>query len=416
MIQAFYTGISGIKSNQTSIDLITDNLANTSTIGFREYDSEFSSMFEESLNMSSGMYDSIGVGVKFNATTMSTATGNIILSDRSTDIAIMNNGWFGIQNGDDNLYTRAGNFTFDRDSDLVTSDGHFVLGTMGNNISEDGILTSIVPEVPLGDIDTQEKLRFPKNITYLPEPSTTATYIGNIGSDANVMTMGAGVVDSQNNKNNLKIDFTKSVPQALPGVQWDVVATTQNLEGTTVYDTKTGVVSFDDRGALISSTLSTIDNNGTEVTIDLGTGFEGVVSIDTMPLSLSSSSNGTMGGDLSGYSIDKNGEIIATFSNGLQSSVGRVAIFHFGNEQGLERASGARFAQTSNSGDAFFYKDENGQNIIGTDLQNFYLEGSNVSMTTGLTDLIVHQRAFTANSKLITTSDEMMQKALAMDA
>jgi len=352
------------------------------------------------------------------ASTMIRDQGVIQISDQSTDLAIVGNGWFGISGGDnaDTMYTRAGNFTFDVDSDLVTPDGHYVLGTMGGNISDDGVLTSIMAEVPLGEVTAQEKLRFPKTLTYPPEPTTNAKFLGNIGSDDEVRTIGAGVVDPENNKNHLRLPFTKSVPQVLPGSQWDVVATTQTLDGNTIYDTQTGVANFDAQGALISTSLTTIDNNGAPVTIDLGSGYDGVVAISNLDITASSMADGTQGGDLRGYSVNKNAEVIATFTNGLQSSVGRIAVYHFRNEQGLDRASGARFFEGSNSGSPIFYKDASGQNIIGTDITNFNLEGSNVQMTTGLTDLILFQRAFDANSKSITTADQMMQKALQMDA
>ncbi|MCD6172764.1 MAG: flagellar hook protein FlgE, partial [Sulfurimonas sp.] len=120
--------------------------------------------------------------------------------------------------------------------------------------------------------------------------------------------------------------------------------------------------------------------------------------------------------DLEGYAINKNAEIIATFTNGIQSIVGKIAIYHFQNDQGLERLNGTKFAQGSNSGEAIFYKDATGQNIIGSDIVNFKLEGSNIDITYGMTELIILQRSFDANSKSITTADEMMQKALNMDA
>jgi len=416
MTQAFYTGISGLKSNQTSIDILSNNLSNISTVGYRGYNVEFASLFEESLKTASSSSNSVGVGVRSQASSMNRDQGSIQLSDKSTDLAIVGNGWFGIQGESDPMYTRAGNFTFDRDSDLVTSDGYYVLGTKGGNISDDGVFTGILSEVPLGDVATQEKLRFPKTLTYPPEPSTTAKFIGNLGTDDEIRTIGAGVVDPQNNKNHLKLSFTKTVPQVLPGSQWDVVATTQTLDGETIYDTKTGIASFDSSGALQSSTLTSIDNNGAQVAIDLGSGFDGVISVSNTPISASSLSDGTIGGDLEGYSVNKNAEVIATFTNGLQSSVGRIAVYHFGNEQGLERANGTRFLETDNSGKAIFYKDASGQNIIGTDITNFNLEGSNVQMSVGLTDLIIYQRAYDANSKSITTADQMMQKALQMDA
>ncbi len=417
MTQAFYTGISGLKSNQTAIDVVSDNIANISTVGFRGSNTEFASLFEESLHTvasSSSTASSLGIGSRVNATSMLEANGELLLTDKNTDLSISGDGWFGVKS-DEVFYTRAGDFVFDENSDLVTLDGLYVLGTMANNINDE-VLTKVVPETLLGDIQNQESLRFPKSLVYPPEPTTKTSFYGNLGIEDDVRTFGATAVDSQNNKNNLKLVFTKSKIQDPPGMQWDVVATTQSLDGETTYDTKKGVASFDAQGALISTTLTTIDNNGTSVNIDLGEGYVGIVSTNSPVKPGSSTSNGTIGGDLVGYEININAEVIATFTNGMQSSVGKIALYHFQNDQGLDRVTGTRYQSSANSGDAIFFKDENGQNILGSDVMNYRLENSNILMTESLTQLIVLQRSFDANSKSITAADEMMQKALSMDA
>jgi len=417
MTQAFYTGLSGLKSTSYGIDVISDNLANVNTVGFRGSDYEFSSLFETSMStVKQSTSDTIGIGTTLQATPMTASTGSFLLTDRSTDLAILGDGWFGVEGEGAPLYTRNGAFTFDENDDLVTTDGYYVLGTMGGNINDE-TLTAQLTEVPLADVNQQEKLRFPKTLTYPPEPSTEAQFMGNIGTDAEIRTMSASVVDPNGVKNELKLEFTMIDPQTPPGTQWNVKATTQDInDATVIYDTKEGIVTFDESGALVSSTLTTIDNNGAPVAIDLGTGFGGVVAISNVDITTSSLADGTIGGDLRGYDINKNGEVIATFTNGMQSSVGKIAVYHFQNDQGLNRVSGTYFSSSSNSGDPIFYKDADGNNITGTDMTNFKLEGSNVDMTIGLTDLIILQRSYDANSKSITTADEMMQKALNMDA
>jgi len=418
VIQAFYTGISGLKTYSAGIDVVSDNLANINTVGYRGYNAEFASMFENSLaSANAGIIDSsIGIGTQLKTTAMIQTNGSLLLSDKSTDMAIDGDGWFGVQGDGNPIYTRDGSFTFDANDDLVTIDGLHVLGTMGNNISDDDVLTGTLSEITLGDVNAQEKLRFPKSLTYPPEATTTAKFLANIGVDPEVRTVGASVVDSQSNKNHLRLEFTKDPIQNPPGSQWSIVATTQSLDGTTVYDTQTGSVEFDAAGALVSHTMTTIDNNGTQVSIDLGSGYDGIVSINIPVVPGSSIANGTIGGELQGYAINENAEVIATFTNGMQSSVGKIALFHFQNDQGLERLNGSRFQESSNSGSPIFFTDENGQNIIGAEVVNFKLEGSNYGMTGGLTELIIYQRAYDANSKSISTADEMMQKALNMDA
>lgn len=415
MTQAFYTGISGIKSSSMGIDVLTDNMSNIDTVGYRGYTTEFTSLFEAALTGSKnlGSVDStVGIGSRIQATSMVKDAGSLLLSDLNTDLAISGNGWFGIQGIDETYYTRAGDFSFDQNNDLVTRDGLYVLGTKANNIQGDE-LTSVVGETPLGDISTQEKLTFPKYLTYPAEPTQNVDFYGNLGLDDAQRTFSTAVVDSQNNKNSLELVFNKSEIQTPPGVSWDVEAKTVSPDGLTVYDTQNGVAQFDAQGSLLSTTLSTIDNNGTTINMNLGESNIGIIATNGV-ISASSTADGTVGGDLVGYEVNKNAEVIATFTNGMQSSMGKIAVFHFQNEQGLNRISGTRYTQSNNSGEALFYKDENGQNIIGTDVINYRLENSNVLSTTALTELIILQKSFDANSKCISTADQMMQKALNM--
>jgi len=418
MTQAFYTGIIGLQSHQTAIDIVSDNLANIDTPGFRGNSAEFSSMFEKVLNTTGQTNSgrSYGLGVDVNATVMNLNQGSLFISDRNTDLAIDGDGWFGIYGNGDTQYTRAGNFTFDANSDLVTADdAYFVLGTMGNNINN-GVLTNVINDLPLNDVKSQEKLNFPNTLLYPVEPTTKATFIGNLGTGDGPVNVSAAILDSQADRNQLKLSFTKSELQNASGISWDVTATTQSLDGETVYDTTTGIVEFDERGAMSTNTLGSIDNNGTSVAIDLGAGFTGITAIANIDASLSSSSNGLPAGDLLGYEINKNAEVVASFSNGRFSSVGKVALFHFQNDQGLERVTGTRYLVSPNSGEALFFKDANGNTLLGAKVVNFKTEGSNVEMERGLTELIILQRSYDANSKSITTADQMMQKALSMDA
>ena len=418
MTQAFYTGLTGLRSNQTAIDVTSDNIANVSTTGFRANRVEFSSLFEDavtSLNTSS-KNDSIGIGTSIGSTQMIQETGALKLTEKSTDLAINGNGWFGVQNNDgQTLYTRAGDFVFDKNSDLTTNEGMYVLGTMSGNI-EGTTLTKAVPQTQLGDISTQETLRFPKTLDYPSVATTKTKFTGSLDvkEDAKNIFVSS-VIDSQNNKNSLKLEFTQSTPQVLPGMQWDVVASTISPDGQTVYDTKNAQALFDAKGAIISTTLSTINNNGSDVKIDLGNNFDGVISNNSQQ-PMVSNSDGIRAGNLVGYDINSDAEVIATFSNGEQSSVGKIALFHFQNNQGLTQVSSTSYSSSSNSGEALFFKDEQGNSIYGTDVLNYTLEDSNVALSQSLTELIVFQRSFDSNSKVLSTADEMMQKALDMDA
>ena len=417
MTQAFYTGLSGIKSTQTSIDVTSDNIANVNTVGYREYSVEFSSLFEDMVTASndSGIINSsIGFGSQVQGTSMSQAQGTLAITERSSDLAILGDGWFGVS-GEEVMYTRAGDFTFDVNSSLVTTGGANVLGTMGKNIT-DGVLTSTLTEIPLGSVKAQEPLTFPTTLEYPVQPTSNVSFYANLGDKGVTTKIGSSAIDAQNKINNLEVEFTKSAVQVTPGSQWDVIATTKSLDGETIYDTQSGVLSFDDSGALISSTLGTIDNNGATVNIDFGSGYTGIMATSGEPTSGSSRSDGTSAGDLVGYDVNTYGDVIATFDNGMQSSVGKIAVYHFQNDQGLNRAGASSYTQSPDSGEPLFFQDANGKNIIGTEIANYRLENSNVKMEVALTELIIYQRSFDSSSKIITTADEMLKKAIDMGA
>ena len=418
MTQAFYTGLTGLRANQTAIDVTSNNIANISTTGFRGNRVEFSSIFEEAINSvsTSSVNNSIGIGTVVNSTQMISDVGGLKLTENSTDLAIDGDGWFGVKNSNNQtLYTRAGNFIFDKNSDLTTNDGMYILGTMSGNI-EGTTLTKVVEQTQLGDITTQESLRFPKTLTYPSVATQNSKFSGSLHmneGDKNIFV--SSIIDAQNNKNSLRLEFTKAVPQILPGMQWDIVASTMSPDGQTIYDTKNAVALFDEQGAMLSNTFTTIDNNGSEVKIDLGSEFNGVISNNSMQ-PMVSNSDGMSAGNLVGYNVNSNAEVIATFTNGEQSSVGRIALFHFQNNQGLEQISSTKYSSSSNSGEAVFLKDDEGNSIFGTDVLNYTLEDSNVLLSNSLTELILLQRSFDSNSKVISTADQMMQKALDMDA
>jgi len=415
MTQAFYSGITGLQTNSSGINVLTDNISNINTPGYRGYSAEFASLFGENINTGTqNQTNSIGLGSRLQSTSMIQKNGSLLLSDRSTDLAINGNGWFGVKGAGKPIYTRDGSFTFDKNADLVTTDGLYVLGTIGGNISADNTLTKVLDQVNLTDVKNQTKLRFPKSLKFPSVPTSKAKFIANIGVDPVERTISAAVVDSKSVKNQLKLTFTKNPVQNPPGSQWNVQATVTSPDGQTTYDTKQGTVNFDFKGALTSTSLTTIDNNGTPVTMNLGTGFDGITSINRPVESGSTLVDGTIGGELEGYAINQNAEVIATFTNGRQSSVGKIALYHFRNEQGLDRLSGTRFQQSANSGDPIFFKDATGNNIIGANVVNFKLEGSNYDLTNGLTELIILQRAYDANSKSIAAADQMIQKALSM--
>ena len=419
MIQSIYAGVSSLQSFQTGIDVLANNIANVNTVGFKGSSTEFSNLFEKAVNTSGNAITSMqsGLGVQVNTTALDLSLGSYYQSDNITDLAIAgDDGWFGLTGpNNQEFFTRAGNFRFDpystdglqTDTRLINPDGFLVTGTLANNTTS-GILSPVTDFLDLGSVESQEALIFPNELTFPVIPSTQADFFGNLGIENIQQVVSAEVISPQSERNNLQLIFSQSTIQPATGINWDVLATTQTADGSTIYDTQTGLVSFDGSGALVSSTLGPLDNNGATVTPNLGSGLSGLISNSGPTVASSATVDGTLAGELINYSVNRNGDVISTFTNGAQSIVGKVAIYHFQNDQGLEAVSGNKFRASQNSGQPIFYTQDNGQLLSGT------LENSNVRLDTALTELIIMQRSYDAASKTITTGDEMLKNALQM--
>ena len=422
MLQSIYAGISGLQSFQTGIDVVSNNIANVNTVGFRGSSTEFSNLFDMEVASSSATTTrQLGLGTQVSAISLDLSAGEFYQTENTTDLAIIgDDGWFGLTGlGSDNYYTRAGNFNFEpynssatqTDLRLTNPEGLLVTGTLANN-TNNGVLSPVVDflDLDLGNVASQEPLSFPADLSFPVVPSTQADFFGNLGLEDVPQVISAPVISPKSDRNNLRLEFVQTTPQPASGISWDILATTQSADGSIIYDTQTGLATFDESGALLSSTLPPLNNDGAQVVANLGQGFSGLQSNSGPSVVTSSTVDGTLSGELTNYSVNRNGEVISTFTNGEQSVVGRVAIYHFQNDQGLEAVSGNSFRATDNSGKAIFYDTNNGELLSGT------LENSNVSLDTALTELIILQRSYDAASKTIVTGDEMLKNALNMGA
>lgn len=443
MMQGFYASITGMQTNQYGLDVIADNLANVETVGFKSSSTEFADLFSKviSSNASTPTYDEIGYGTKLSATNFDFSQGTLMPTDNQYDLAIDGNGWFAVTGLNNQTYfTRDGQFHFDvvqaedgvvtsSASRLVDPSGMIVQGTMGNNFVFDPnydygdlksngnagayVLTETVNDIAIGGTGSQGPMTFPSRLAYPAVPTTQANFSGNIGTEDATRTMSGYLTAANGEKNGIKLTFTKSEIQPETGIAWDVMAAVTSKDGSVLYDTQYGNATFDERGALINYTMPAIDNNGIAVTIDLGSGFSGITS-NQNALSSSFQADGLDQGLLQKYTVEANGLILAEFSNGRQSAIGKIPVFHFQNNQGLNREGGTYYVETSNSGQPKFWTDGDGKYIAGAYIRSGYLEASNVRTEVGMTDMIITQRAYQANSKIITVVDEMIQKALAM--
>ncbi len=440
MNSSFFNGISGIKSQQFGIDVLANNTTGVNTPGFKASTPEFSNIFSSQLQNSYLNPTSNDIGLGSTAQTVVTdfKQGAIVATESKYDLAINGKGWFGVvdQNGD-KFYTKAGAFQRDRDGFLVDNEGNFVTGTSANNIVNGVVVDNPKQDIIYGPVDNQTNIQIPDELIIPASPTTEVKFTGGLNSDivtkfsaltkkeeevANIEIYRTNIIDNNGDENSLEVTFTKVVPQASTGIQWNAKAIVTDKDKNPI-SIQEGQISFNDRGAIISNELTSIDNNGSQVSLNFGTfydpnipnsGFDGLVSLSGFEGQRATTKDGNLQGNLRDYGFNDNGTIIAYFDNGQTIPISKIAVYNFQNEGGLEQANPVYFKESVNSGKARFLTDRDGNLLQGSAISNNKLEMSNVDLTSTLTELLIIQKAFDASAKSITTSDQLIQNAINM--
>lgn len=419
MNRAFYNGISGSKSYQYGIDTIGNNIANINTNGYKANVPQFAELFTDKVasikNSDTPVQSDQGFGVRANSSAIDLSQGNIQKTDRSLDLAIMGEGWFGLSNeGTDGInFTRNGSFAYNKDGDLVSPDGGYLMGTLSKELNN-GKLNTIVDYMPLNGVDTQEPMKLPQNLLLGAVPTKNVSIHGNLGVEGVTQRYSTEIYTKAGDKRDLLIRIEKDLKQKEGESKWKMFVSIKDKEGKTLFKAKPEPLIFDGNGAIKTFTPPTIDNEGTKIKLSLGGDFNGLVALGGNFIGKDIVKDGTSKGNLLDYHLNQDGHLIANFDNGRASVVGKVAIYHFQNDQGLAKLGGNHFVQTANSGKPIFYQNEKGENIIGSKLAPYAVERANTSAATALTNLIIMQKAFDANAKCITTGDQLIQAALKM--
>lgn len=386
MLRSLFSGISGLRSHQTMLDVTGNNIANVNTTGFKSSQVQFQDTLSQVLTNAGAAQDGvggtnpaqIGLGVRVAGVTTNFTQGASQVTGRSTDMMIQGDGFFVVRKGNETYYTRAGSFDFDSTGQMVLpGEGALVQGWMAVN----GVIDT---NGPLSD------LKVPAGSVMGAVASSSATYAGNLDSaaaDGTVLNRTIDLYDATGASRTLTLTFTKAA------TGWSVAAG----DGTaTVASTP---VTFAANGRITSPTSLTVGG----VAVDLST-LTGYAGLDTVK---ATTQDGQAAGTLQSFALGADGTITGSFSNGLKQVIGRIALGAFTNPAGLEKAGGSLFRTTVNSGDP----------AIGTagtggrgSLAGGALEMSNVDLSSEFTSLIVAQRGFQANSRVITTSDEVLQE------
>jgi flagellar hook protein FlgE len=344
----------------------------------------------------------VGLGVKVGGINTNFAQGSSQSTGRATDLAIQGDGFFAVRQGNENVYTRAGSFNFDQTGTLVTSSGAVVQGWLAQNgaINANGALQDI--RLPIGQTLPPKQtanVRFGGNLPAVPF---------NAASPATI-TPGVSIYDAQGAVVKIALAFTQTDDN-----RWSVVATAPDPAGgpdvelgTTDLAWDPTTASFDvDQLVLDGAALAGVGTFNGPVTLALGTPNEPMTQY-AGPSSLAALEQDGAGiGSLQSFSISPDGTVVGVFSNGQNEPVGQIALANFANPGGLEKVGGSNYRPTVNSGLV-----QTG--VAGTGgrgmLSGGTLEMSNVDLAQEFTNLIVAQRGFQANSRVISASDELLQ-------
>jgi len=385
MLRSLYSGISGLRSHQTMLDVTANNIANVNTVAFKASSTQFEDTLSQLIKGASSPQGNvggtnpaqIGLGVKVAGISTNFGQGSTQATGRALDVMISGDGFFITSSGGQTAYTRAGSLNFDPNGRLVTPDGAIIQGWSANN----GVIDT---GGPVGDV------MLPKNAVSPAVATTTAKVGGNLPGDAatgTVLSRDTTVYDATGNATQLTINFTKTA------AGWDASYT----DPVTSAVTTTNMVFTN--GKLTSGT--SLAAGAVAVDLTDATGYAGLTTASI------TDQNGRDAGTLQSYTLSPNGTLVGSFSNGASQSIGQIALATFVNPGGLEKAGSSSYTSTFNSGAAQI--GVAGQSGMGA-LDSGALEMSNVDLSQEFTNLIVAQRGFQANARIITTSDQVLQE------
>jgi len=426
MLTSLYTGISGMTASSISLDVIGNNIANLNTIAFKSSRVSFSDILTQTIT--GGTCSSqIGRGVAVNRISPQFSQGAFESTGNSLDLAIDGDGLFILSDGANKYYTRDGEFSLDKNGKVVNLNGlklqgyqtdstGAVSGTLGDiTFVNDQSLGKETGTASIGvNLDSTEKAQT-KAFTLDGNGDGTNNDPANYNNSTTIK-----VYDSQGGAHDVTLYFCKTADNA-----WQVNYVYKDpTDSSKLVSAGTQNLSFGKDGALID------DNSGTAIDFDFGssvktpqsisfdfgtgtgetpagTGLDGTTQFATSFSVNKVSQDGNGAGTVSNISISEDGLITANFSNGTTKTVGQVALAGFMDPSSLEKLGKNLYAETNDSGQAIVgTPDKSG---LGRVLSST-LELSNVDLATEFVKMISAQRAFQANSRVITTTDSLMQE------
>jgi flagellar hook protein FlgE len=432
MLQALLSGVASIKAQQTAMNVIGNNLANINTTAYKGSSVTFEDLVSQTISGATAPSSAFGgrnpiqygLGVRVGTTQTDATQGSLNSTNRPTDLAIQGNGYFMTTDGTVTSYTRDGSFGLDASGNLVqASTGQKVEGwtadALGNIDSTQPITNASTINIPLGSLNAvqvTQKMDLAGNLNGSAAPSDT-------------WTCQIQVYDQLGTAHDLSVQFTnhQAPPAAVPAPpanaasSWDYniyegSVAPGNLIGSSSTGTNTPLY-FDANGQAINNLAAgtfntvTVPASGSASAFTINMDFSGVGQLSTASSVEVKDQNGYPPGSLQGFSIGNDGVITGLFTNGLTRALGQIATAIFPNPEGLSRIGSNLWQPTNNSGIAVVgAANTGGRGSISAG----YLEQSNVDISNEFSNMIVTQRGYEANTKVVTTVDEMLQDVINM--
>jgi flagellar hook protein FlgE len=398
---SFEQALSGLNAATQNLDAIGNNIANASTIGFKNGRAEFADVYAASL-ASSGTQ--IGIGTRLTAVSPQFTQGNITTTGNPMDVAINGQGFFRMTSGGVVSYSRDGQFQLDKNGFLVNGTGAELTGYPANANGTISPGTPVPMQLSLANIAPKPTANASLSLN-LDSRSTTPTAAFNITDPTSYNSSTAlTVYDSQGNSHTLSMYFRTTAANT-----WSVYAAADGSILNT--GNPIGTLSFNSSGAMTSSvtmnpSIPLTNGAATPMTFALLFPASSTSQYGASFAVSSNSQDGFTTGQLSGFSIGSDGIVQGRYSNGQTRDQGQIALANFINPQGLVALGGNQWAESSASGQPLVGAPSTGSNGV---LQSGALESSNVDVTTELVDMITAQRVYQANAETIKTQDQVQQ-------